>query len=980
MTANPSTQLVHANERPQTLSASFFPILKRVALSRDAKATSAIQADVQKSLQFFLLDSEQITAMGSPPWLTNAPVPSPHDFDALMQMPIPDLRLTLHKSIKPVVTQLLAVGNLSLRFPEVLTRHKANHIYKLVEQAVNTVPGQSQTATAIAADLALQLSAPDPQMTARLLIHGDKAWGSAEVLQAISNALAQHEGFKVLDIDCSAYRSEGEAASWTGSKTYWSGSSPGEITSFIHKNPKAIIALHNVDETLASVMATLRPALLTGEMVDHHGLDEPDDWERELRPGANPKRRHQPTPVNCRQALFLASASHGTAWLMHPDATTILGDTTAQQNANLIQALGQATREHRGEATPLFDVRVLAQLAHHHHVLKPLPWPVLQAQAQTAMAAALAHAKQAMGMDIHWADASKTSDLATLVLCHQGSSLALAHTQPGAIARTLFKPMQASHFATQESQPSAPHTAKPLTLGLDNTAQADWARIQQQLGPDPMAMLRRKNQFVDFLLTPGDTDANPTLCWHVKHVALKTTRRLSDYSGASGLVSQVPQTTLADVAGQGKAKAFLSEIVGYMHNPKALAAYGIDMPRGVVLHGPPGTGKTLLARALAGQAQLPFITVTGSEMLNPDFMARVYTIAHRAEPCIIHIDEADVLGKRGQAHAHDVALNFLLAKIDGFERHNGIFHVLTTNRPEALDPALTRPGRIDRQFEIGPLELDGRQACLKNLWPLLDLQGSEQQNSQASSKDSAQDRILKLTYGMTGAELAQLQREIALRLVRTANARAPLAWVLEEISRIQYGEAHASHTSEAFRHRVAVHEAGHALLHHLLWPQHPIAQLSITPRNGAAGFLAVSNEGNAKVNETPAAVRAYITVLLGGRAAEILVFGADGPSSGASSDLARATEAAWKAVAFAGLDAEFGVASMAGLMHDGKLPERLHHAAAQRAMQWVEQAGRDALRSLHIHRDALDALVSALLTHETLDGPEVTQLITPQPN
>lgn len=942
-------------------SPTFFPILKRVALQRDAKATSAIQSDVQKSLQYFLLDSEQITAMGSPPWLASAPQATPSEFDELMQMPIPDLRLTLHSSIKPMVTQLLAVGNLSLRYPEVLTRHKANIIYKLLEQAVNTVPGQSQTATAIAADLALQLSAPNPQMTARLLIHGDKAWGSADVLQAIASTLAQHEGYKVLDIDCSAYRSEGEAASWDGSKAYWSGSAPGEITSFIHKYPKAIIVFHHLDETLPKVMAALRPALLMGEMVDHHGLDESDDLERDLRPGANHKRRHQPTPVNCRQALFLASASHGTDWLMHPDAATILGETTAQQNANLIQALGQATHEHRGEATPLFDVTVLAQLADHHHVLKPLPWPVLQAQAQTAMAAARVHAKQAMGMTIYWAYANVASNLATLVLCHQGSSMALAHTKPESIARTLFKPLQTSHFAKQQVL----KTCKPLTLGFDKTALADWARIQEQLGADPMAMLRRKNQFVDFELACDATDANPTQSWHVKHVSLKTTRRLSDYSGASGLVSQVPQTTLGDVAGQENAKAFLSEIVGYLHNPKALAAYGIDMPRGVVLHGPPGTGKTLLARALAGQAQLPFISVTGSEMLNPDFMARVYAIAHRAEPCIIHIDEADVLGKRGQqALAHDVALNFLLTKIDGFERHNGIFHVLTTNRPEALDPALTRPGRIDRQFEVGPLELDGRQACLKNLWPLVDMQ------------DSAQERILKLTYGMTGAELAQLQREVTLRLVRTANARAPLAWVLEEISRIQYGEAHASHTSEAFRHRVAVHEAGHALLHHLLWPQHPIAQLSITPRNGAAGFLAVSNEGNAKVNETPAAVRAYITVLLGGRAAEILVFGADGPSSGASSDLARATEAAWKAVAFAGLDAEFGAASLAGLMHDGKLPERLHHAAALRAMQWVEQAGRDALRSLHTHRDGLDALVNALLTYETLDGPEVSHLIS----
>ena len=965
------------------LSPSFFPILKRVALRRDAKATSAIQADVQKSLQFFNLDSEQITAMGSPPWLASATLPTPKEFEELMQMPIPDLRLTLHSSIKPIVTQLLAVGNLSLRYPEVLTRQKAKHIYRLVEHAINTVPGQSQIATAIAADLALQLSAPNPQKSSRLLIHGDKAWGGAEILQSISSALAQQEGYKVLDIDCSAYRSEGEAASWDGTKAYWSGSAPGEITSFIHKHPKAVIVFHHLDETLPKVMAALRPALLTGEMVDHHGLEAPDEFASAIRsnPDGTNKRRYQPTTVNCRQALFLASAAHGTDWLTHPDASAILGDTTAQQNANLFQALVQATREHRGEATPLFDVTVLGQLADHHHVVKPLAWPVLQAQAQNAMAAAQRHATQTLGMTIRWANANTAHDLATLLLCHHGNSMALAHTTPEAISRALFKPFQARNLAT----PNSPKVVNSLTIGFEKSALQDWASIQQQLGADPMATLRRKNQFVDFSLKIERTGAGHTCASQVKSVALKSTRRLSDYTGASGLVSHIPHDTLADVAGQSKAKAFLAEIVGYLHNPRSLAAYGIDMPRGVVLHGPPGTGKTLLARALAGQAQLPFITITGSELLNPDLMSRVYKVAHRAEPCIIHIDEADVLGKRGQhSHAHDVALNLLLSKIDGFERHSGIFHVLTTNRPAELDPALTRPGRIDRMFEIGPLELDGRQACLKNLWPLLDLQDS--------SKDSAQERILKLTYGMTGAELAQLHREVALRLVRqsgpgqqdpaqrNADARAPLAWVLEEINRIQYGEAHERHASEAFRHRVAVHEAGHALLHHLLWPEHPIAQLSITPRNGAAGFLAVSNEGNAKVNETPAAIRAYITVLLGGRAAEIMVFGADGPSSGASSDLARATEAAWKAVAFAGLDAEFGAASLAGLMHDGKMPERLHHAAAKRAMQWVEQAGRGALRSLHTHRDGLDALVKALLTHETLDGPEVTQIITPHLN
>jgi cell division protease FtsH len=970
MHTNFSTQADQAIVPLKNPNELFFHILKRVTLRRDANALVATRADVQSTLQFYdLTDTHQKSVLDSRQWRNAARASPQAEFEELMESPLGDSTLTLHPSAKQIVQRLLAMGSLRLRYPEVLARQKTQRLFDLIHQAVMSIPGQAGLAERVAADLTTQLSSEDRQQTARLLLHGDTAWGCHETLYAIAQTLATHEGYKVVVIDCSAYRSDGEAASWDGAKSYWSGSGTGQVTEPIYKHGKVIFLFLRFDETVPKVQGTLNSALLTGEMVDHHGLEDQEELNSE-GPRANStqrgKGRYRPTTVNCRHAIFLFAVAHGTQWLMHRDAPVILGDTTAQQGANLIKELENAVRENRGETTPLFDVTVLRQLSNHHHVMMPLRWQTLEKQAQSSMTAVLNRASTVLGVKVQFASISVANSLASLALCHQGAEMALTHTQPEALFRVLIQPLHATQLTAGQ------HARKCMgvTLDFDETALQNWVRIQAQLGADPMETLCRQNQFVDFSLGLEEFGS-----WQVTQVALKTVRRLSDYAGASGLVSHIPKETLADVAGHESAKTFLFEIVGYLKSPEVLAKYGVHMPRGVVLYGPPGTGKTLIAKGLAGQAQIPFIAAAGSDLLNADFRARLLKIAHRAEPCIVFIDEVDAWGRRGQhSHAHDATIDAFLSAVDGFF-NSRTFYVLTTNRPEEIDPALTRPGRIDRSFEIGKLDVNGREACLARLWPMLDLPDTELMGSK--------ERIVKLTYGMTGAELALLHREVALRLARQAQSiqvdgimRAPLTWVIEEISRIQHGDAHERHACEAFRYRVAIHEAGHVLLHHLLMPNLRIVQVSITPRAGSAGFVALSSEGASKVYETASAVRSYIAVLLGGRAAEILVLGTDdGPSVGASSDLALATEAALKAVAFAGFDENFGNASLAGLMIEGKAPQLLHEAAARLAMQWVEKARHEALMTLTSMRGCLDAIVCALLARETLEGNEVTDIV-----
>lgn len=950
----------------------FTYILKKTVLHLDQHSTQASMEDVHYALQFFEdNDASDSLAMRRQKKKAAASVVDPETREAfatvLATAVPPDCNMTFGLSVHPVVTELLAFDNLRLRFPDMWLQHRSHRLFDHLHQAALSVPGQADAAQAVAVDLTRQLNPSERQVAARLLIHGEMGAGGTEMANALARSLVVHEGYQCLNIDCANYRGSGEVTAWIGAKPVWSGSGPGEVTAFIHKHPKAVIVFHHLDETLPRVMAVLRSALTQGEMTDAYGLN---DFGEAANPKASQRdtSKLQPTVVNCRQAVFIFTASHGTAWLRHPDAAHILGDSARQQRNNLLQALRDARQKHRDDEMAVFDATVLAELKNHHHLLQPVGWQTLLAQAQLNMPKVLALARTALGQDLRYACPQDEHALAALALWQQGGDMGLAHTKPEALFDALVKGLQALRLA---GGAAAAARADGLLLGLTDAARHQWATLQQRLGSDPMKTLRQRSEYVALRFAVHHDGG----AWLLDQADLKPVRRLSDFTGVGGLITAVPTETLDDVCGHEAEKAVLREITRHLTSPQLLAAHGLHPPRGVLLYGPPGTGKTLLARGLAGTAQLPFISVSGSDLLSTGAAQRLFEVAYRNAPCVVFLDEIDVLGKRGQqSHAHDVAITLLLTNLDGFHQRSGVFYVLSSNRsPDTLDAALTRSGRIDRALEISALDVAGRKTFLERLWSLLEVP--------EAGLPVARQRVLNLTYGMTGAELTQLHRELVLRLVRErhgqpkASTKLSMPWVVQEINRIKHGEMNVRPTDETFRHRLALHEAGHALLHHLLLRHAPIAQVSIVPRNGSAGFLAANGEGVQQVEETAAAVRAVMTVLLGGRAAEIMVFGKDGPSGGASHDLARATKAAFQAVAFSGLDDEFGSASLLGLAVNDKLPPGLHEVAAARAMAWVEQSAATAMQLLLAHRSCLEALVTELLAHETLEGADIARIV-----
>ncbi|HWI82456.1 ATP-dependent zinc metalloprotease FtsH [Ramlibacter sp.] len=447
------------------------------------------------------------------------------------------------------------------------------------------------------------------------------------------------------------------------------------------------------------------------------------------------------------------------------------------------------------------------------------------------------------------------------------------------------------------------------------------------------------------------------------------------------------KVTFAEVAGVDEAKEELRESVEFLKDPKSYGRLGARMPKGVLLVGPPGTGKTLLARAVAGEAGVPFFSITGSEFVEMFVgvgAARVRDLfeqARAAAPCIIFIDELDALGRaRGVgplSGGHDEkeqTLNQLLAEMDGFDASTGVVILAATNRPEILDPALMRAGRFDRQVLVDRPDRRGRVDILKVHLPKVTL-----------GPDVDVEAVAALTPGFAGADLANLVNEAALLATRRGAAAVTMQDFTAAVERIVAGlEKRNRVMSDVERRTVAVHEMGHALVAIALPGTDPVHKISIIPRGiGALGYtLQRPTEDHYLVRR--AGLENRIAVLFGGRAAEALVFGE--LSTGAADDLAKASELALDMVTRFGMADEVGQVTYERprspfLDAQGQLhAERPHSEATARAIdravrRLVDQGFERATAILRARRDLLDEGAALLLAKETLTETELAPLV-----
>ncbi len=457
--------------------------------------------------------------------------------------------------------------------------------------------------------------------------------------------------------------------------------------------------------------------------------------------------------------------------------------------------------------------------------------------------------------------------------------------------------------------------------------------------------------------------------------------KMGGFGKSKAVQSPVKTVTFEDVAGADEEKEELKEVVEYLRNPSRFTQLGAKIPHGVLLVGPPGTGKTLLAKAVAGEAGVPFFSMSGSDFVElyvgvgASRVRDLFEQARKTPAAIIFIDEIDAVGRQrgaGLGGGHDEreqTLNQLLVEMDGFGGHSGIIVIAATNRPDILDSALLRPGRFDRQITIGYPDLAGREAIL---------------NVHAKGKPFEETvdlhKIAQTTVGFTGADLSNLLNEAALLAARNGKSLIGMTEIEDAMIKVTVGtQKKARKMSEREKRNTAVHEAGHAILSHVLETQDPVRQISIIPSGRALGYT-LTPPTEDKYSESKKEMQERIAMMLGGRVAEQIVF--DDYTGGASNDIMRATETARKMVTVYGMSNELGTIHFGSnhgsdevfLGRDFSTTPSYSEATASKIdaeiKKIVDDAYNLAYSTIEQYREKLDFITEFLLKHEIMDDEQ----------
>ncbi|MFM7427234.1 MAG: ATP-dependent zinc metalloprotease FtsH3 [Elainella sp.] len=535
---------------------------------------------------------------------------------------------------------------------------------------------------------------------------------------------------------------------------------------------------------------------------------------------------------------------------------------------------------------------------------------------------------------------------------------------------------------------------------------SDGQRIAVNLPPDPELLNTLQTNSVDIAVTPT-TDESPwvrvlstlLIPFLLLVVLFFVLRRAQNGPGSQAMnfgksrarVQMEPQTqvTFGDVAGIEQAKLELAEVVDFLKNADRFTAIGAKIPKGVLLVGPPGTGKTLLAKAVAGEAGVPFFSISGSEFVEMFVgvgASRVRDLFEQAKanaPCIVFIDEIDAVGRQrgaglgGGNDEREQTLNQLLTEMDGFEGNTGIIIIAATNRPDVLDAALLRPGRFDRQVVVDRPDYAGRLEIL-----------NVHARGKTLSKDVDLEKIARRTPGFTGADLSNLLNEAAILAARRNLTEISMDEVNDAIDRVLAGPEKKDRVmSEKRKSLVAFHEAGHALVGALMPDYDPVQKISIIPR-GRAGGLTWFTPSEDRMDSglySRSYLQNQMAVALGGRIAEEIVFGEEEVTTGASNDLQQVARVARQMVTRFGMSDRLGPVALGrsqggmflgrDIMAERDFSEETAAAIDDEVRNLVDQAYRRAKTVLNENRFVLDKLAEMLIERETVDSEELQELL-----
>jgi ATP-dependent metalloprotease FtsH len=783
---------------------------------------------------------------------------------------------------------------------------------------------------------------------ATFLFMGPPAVGKtylAEIMTKLFN------GYKFKVFDMAQFTRHDDGMILYGSDFKFSNSKPGFLTDFVLKNPKSIIVFDEIEKANNTIQNALLSIFNNGKMNDKCGwivIDGeyvPFDGDKSKR-NENYPAYPDVTEVDFSETILIFTSNVGKELYNSKFFWEIVKDDYNRAEHMIIEALQKETKlSENNQPVPAITPPFLSRLTSGEILLfKKLDFNSLLKIVKDVF-------------DEYKKLVAKNYKIKIAGLNKFIYSILLLSYAPRIDIRRLKSKVGAEFFDLVSDyiveNDLDIETKRKVAVEVDKKVKEFFnEEIKPLLKEDIVRYMFRKN--LTLKIEKKLEYKDNVFIYKITDVYFEKVANISDI-GEDGILFDVPDVSFDDIAGHDKVKRRLREIVKLLKNPKALAKLGVDLPKGMLLYGPPGTGKTMLAKALANEANLPFLATTGTDLLNANKLERIFETAKEYAPSIIFVDEFDSVGRRDTNDGTEFIINKLLAKLNGFRDDEDIFVIAATNFPERIDPAILRSGRIDLLFEVKALDKKARRYFIEKTI-----------NHYKTKGKFDIDKLVIYTTGMNGADLEKVKREAGLEMIRSSREFLDEPLLIEMINTIKYGEKiediDISKTLEA----TAIHEAGHAVITKILRPELKIEQITITPRNKALGFVAYNDEDNYK-NLSKEDIKKQLQILLAGRFAQIKKYGTEGIDSGARNDLEKATRLAYMAIAELGMDEELGNVNLESLIeHKLNIDDKIR----DRVLAWLKEAEKSVAKLIDKNFDKIKKVAARLLEEETIDEEE----------
>ncbi len=783
----------------------------------------------------------------------------------------------------------------------------------------------------------------------------------------LAELMAEHiPKYKIMKFDMTQYHQQNGGELY-GYPAGWKGYGVGQLTGFVHRNPKAVIVLDSFEKCDNVIQNNLFSIFEGGKMRDACGWDKITDEPCNEDPDIIYNDENANYMVDFTEAIFIITTSVGKELYQDYRFQDLVEKDYVQAESMILEAIKrEKKRESRsGGVQEAIVPELVSRFSKAHIVLfNKLEYDAFEKISKRVF----------LGYKDEFYDQYKIEFVVGKNF-ENFLKIQMLNFAPELDARRLKEKVSSYFFnrITQFMQDSD----KPIMY---------FKQIKVSLSKESVAFLKervlplienetlvrelfRKNTTLD--INDTLTEKNGIITYKVNSCKFSQVVRIKDFS-EDGLVFDIPNVSFNDIAGHHKAKQRLGEVINFFKEPKLLESFNIAPPKGMLLYGPPGTGKTMLAKAFAKEAELPFISTTGLELLQPEKTKSIFTRAKAYAPAIIFIDEIDTIGRRDGENGREVPINKLLSEMDGFAGRKGedIFVIAATNYKENIDPAIIRPGRVEIHIEINNLDKDARQYFLDKVI-----------NEKPTSGTFDMKKLLMYTTGFTGSQLEMLGKEASFYCLRHGLPAITQDILIDQINTIKYGERQSYLSLEQMFEETAVYEAGRAVISKVLMPHIHIEHVSITPKDNNEHFIS-HNYSDMQENMTVKDFKDKISVSLAGRAAQIREFGEiEGMDSGASNDLQQATRDAYVAIAHYGMDKEVGYININGVIDAqqksvaNKDTEHYHEQIDAALERWMSEGEQRVTDLVNKHWGTIEKLSKILLQKEIIYADELDEIV-----